>query len=725
MTNNYSALSIHTYIDELNQQAEAEFRDKQYEHALQITQQAERLSVEHKHLEGKGLALRIRGKILYTLVRYDEAHEYFHQAVGIFQEIGDPLQIARSLQGLATTYYATGRLLHSLEENLNAFSVMELGGLEKHSLDIVGNIVLCYHSLGEFYYAIEYAHKQLALARKYNSTNYSARALSSLGELYFRIADYTTSLNYSNEGLALVVDKKNIIAESGFLSNIGSVYYLLGNYTNALDSMMKSIAVAELYPDKSILSPLLNTVCCIYGKMQNDSLALDYAMRALAIDIEFADPKGEAYTLHNIASVFEQNGDITTAIEYAKKSYGLFVNSSIKEGEAETLILLATCNTKLGDYITAINNAKDALEIAETIQAHTMLQSSLQQLLSLSNLIGDSSAAEHYSRRLTLTTKIIAKEEQRKNAEKILREAQIKRTQEQAQLLISSTKTKLTGDFLDKTQTLKQQGFVLATIANTKTVKKSKVSHSIIVRTFGLFSVTIDGRELTSDDWQRKKARDIFKILLINHRKSVTVDELIGHLWPDAYSKNLIPTLWNSVSYIRKALEPNIKPHTPSAFIKITGKSYMLDLGKDVSIDFLEFKELLNSSRHEKHEETKYMLIEKAISLYNGEFLKDDVLEEWSDFQRESLKELYLEATLDIGNYYLNQGKLSKAIQFARKTIEADKVYENGYELLFTALADNQQLSELTKAWKLCQSAYKKELDTTPPEYLAKLILLA
>ncbi|MBI3259872.1 MAG: tetratricopeptide repeat protein [Ignavibacteriae bacterium] len=723
MSSGNSLPSIYSEIDTINLEALAFFNNDQSDQALETSAKGYDLAVMHKYQTGICTSLGITGKIYYKLLKYEDALKSFHQSVEVSQEIGNSEELARALTGIGAVYYSTGRIQEALEEFLKGYTVLELAGLTKETLPILSNIVPSYNMLGEFFVSIQFAEKQLAVAKLHNASKYTAKALSSLGELYFHIADYETSLNYSNEGLALAIEIKDLHAECMLLANIGAVYYLLDNYTSALDSMMRSIAIAEQHEDGKVLTALLNYVCCVYGKMNNGSLALNYAMRALSIDVAHGDRVGEAYTLHNIACVFEQSGDIHTALEYAHKSRGLLQTSSIKEAEAETLLLIAKCYEKLNNFTSALEYAENALLIAEDINSHRLLQSSLCHLESISILNGDNISASRYSFRLTSVSKIITKEEQRKNAEKLLLEAQIKKTREQAEMLIASSMSSLSTDFLNKTNTLKQQGFALTTTAIQPAAKKVKINNAIAVQTFGHFSVTIGNRQLTNDDWQRKKARDIFKILLINHRKSVTIDELIDFLWSDSANKNLIPTLWNSVSYIRKALEPDIKPHTPSSYIKISDRSYMLDLGTEVSIDFLQFKDILASSRQENNVEVKMSLLENAVALYTGEFLKEDSFEEWASFERESMKELFLEATIEIGNYYFHKSKIPDAVIYARMAIETDKIYEEGYKLLFTALANNQQISELTKAWKLCQKAYKKELGVHPPRFLEKLLL--
>ncbi|MBK9247166.1 MAG: tetratricopeptide repeat protein [Ignavibacteria bacterium] len=720
--NKSSSILRHSEIDLLIRTAGDEFSCNNLDKAQELCEKAIELTVTHNYLVGKGDALILKGKILYRLVKYDDAFEVFHQVLDIFQEVGDAHKISIAVQGIGSVYYANGRLLEALEEFLNAYAILELAGHEEETLRILGNIVIIYHTLSEYSLAIQYSEKQLSLAKKYNFEDHTAKALSNLGELYFRLSDFTTSLNYSTEGLSVAEHCGDKAAESSILANISSVYFHLGNYTGALDFTMRSIALADQIGRKRLLPSLCNYACCIYGKLNNDSLALSYAMRALEIYTSFEDPIGEAYSLHNIASIFEQNGDIQTALEYALKSYQLFHASSVKDGESETLLLIASCNEKMGLHQEAFNYAKQALDIAEAIDSYSLLISSLKQIVSYCTLIGDSTSASHFAQRLNKTSKLIAKQEQRKNAEKLLLDVQIQKTRQKAEQLLRLSSSTLTGEFLAITHTLKHQGFVLTTVIPPETVKKPKSSPIISVQTFGHFSVNIGNRELTSEDWQRKKARDIFKILLMNHRKSISAEELIDILWLNAAGKNLIPTLWNCVSYIRKALEPTIKPRQPSAYIKIVGKNYMLDLGADAKIDFLTFREIVTKAHKQSTIKTQIEMYEQAIEMYKGEFLKEDTFEDWSSFERESLKEQYLNILTFVGKYYLELNNTTQSILYARKILEIDKVQDDGYEILFKSLKSSGYISELTKSWTFCKASYRREFLSLPPKHLSILV---
>ena len=714
--------NIKLMIDELNKKAMNVTDSGKPEEALELSNEALKLSIANGYRYGTARALWNKSWALCELLFFDEALEALHESGEIFQEIGDSHGIARVLQGIGNVYFTTGRIQESLEEYLNAFAVLQLAGLEKTALGLLGNIAYSYKLLGEYLYAVEYSQKQLVLAKSLNQDFYAAKSLNSLGNSYFHLADYATSLTYYNEGLEIATRAKDLNTESWITGNIASVYLQLDNYTGALDLMMRSTAIAEQIKDQRHLAFCLNQICSIYRKMNNDSLALSYAMRSLGLYTGLADKVGEANVLLNIARIFDQNGDAATALDYAGKSYLLNHDTSAKEGEAEALLLMARSNEKCNNHEAALEYAQKALEITESINSHTLLQSALSQLQSISNVIGDTTAAAHFSRRLAATSKIIAKEEQRKNAKNLMIEAQLQKTRQHAEMLMASSNSSLSDDFLKRTDSIKQQGLVLATPAIPNSTSKTKLSPPVIVETFGHFSVKIGNRELTTEDWQRKKARDIFKILLMNHRKSVSAEELIDTLWQDAAGRNLIPTLWNCVTYIRKALEPDIMPRQPSAYIKIVGKNYMLDLGTNAEIDFLLFKDCIVKAQKQTEIPIKIQLYEQATELYRGDFLKEDSFEEWSSFERETLKDQYINAILEIGKYYYKHENITGTIIHAKKILEIDQIQENAYELLFKALATTGNSHELEKSWSQCQAAYKRELLSKPPKFLAALI---
>jgi DNA-binding SARP family transcriptional activator len=167
----------------------------------------------------------------------------------------------------------------------------------------------------------------------------------------------------------------------------------------------------------------------------------------------------------------------------------------------------------------------------------------------------------------------------------------------------------------------------------------------IVVDLLGTFRVIRAGREVTMDEWKRKKARDVFKVLAVHHRRPVTTDEIVRHIWGDDVPvEACLPTLQNAVSAIRTALEPDLKPRQPSSYLAFRDGSYTLDLGADARVDVEIFKELLGLAYRTDAPDERRAILTQAVELYRGDLLPDDRFEPWTDFWRDEVRRMCSDA---------------------------------------------------------------------------------
>jgi DNA-binding SARP family transcriptional activator len=180
-------------------------------------------------------------------------------------------------------------------------------------------------------------------------------------------------------------------------------------------------------------------------------------------------------------------------------------------------------------------------------------------------------------------------------------------------------------------------------------------NHQITVTTLGSFRVERGGAEITMEEWKRKKARDVFKFLVTRHRRSVSVDELVLHVWgEDVDVERCLPTLQNAVSATRTALEPGLKPRQNSRYILFRDGSYTLDLGPDAIVDLHEFTARATAALSVVDPHQRLEALSVVADAYTGDFLPDDTYDDWTDFTRITTRELAIEV--------LNQ---LAAVQFA------------------------------------------------------------
>ncbi len=172
----------------------------------------------------------------------------------------------------------------------------------------------------------------------------------------------------------------------------------------------------------------------------------------------------------------------------------------------------------------------------------------------------------------------------------------------------------------------------------------AKQNISIRVTTLGSFRVERGGAEITMEEWKRKKARDVFKFLVTRHRRSVSVDEMVMHVWgEDVDVERCLPTLQNAVSAIRTALEPGLKPRQNSRYILFRDGSYTLDLGPDAVVDLHHFTATATSALSIVDPQHRLEALSAVADVYTGDFLPDDAYDDWTDFTRITTRELAIE----------------------------------------------------------------------------------
>lgn len=715
-------MDISDIIEQRIAEATEHLGRREFSDAAAVIDDALEVAGRHNYQHGTAMILNAKGRLKAELHRYTEAQKCLSDALDVFLDIADAAGISQSLLGLGNVAVAQGNTAGALEYFLAGYGTLGMSGDERHTMGLLNNICVSYRNLGDYAVAAEYANVYRATAVAHNSEANICTAQLLLGNICLRCDDYPSGLELFLDTAARAKRTGNSVAERQATGYIGVAYAALANSSAALHYHLEALDMSETSGDVRHQATCCHYLSECYLQMNNPSFALQYAMKSLGVFETLGDRQAQAYSLENIAEIFLALGDNDSAQAYAGKSLELHEAAEIKHGKTRTLLTLAAISAVKSDHNEAIALARRALTLAEELNNALQLRA-LEFLENQLLATGDAKAAAECSRRRSTVKKLLRQEERTAKAAQMLAEAELRRVRQRAAAMAEqhAGSPSLASELFVKTTALDARGFSLS----PRSAAPPKSARRVIsVATFGRFSVEIDGKELTADDWQRKKAREIFKILLLNYRKSLSIEEIIEMAWPDAAGKNLTPTLWNAVSFVRKALEPDIKPFMPSSYITIVDKSYALDLGDGARIDFLEFQNLTAEAAKETDERKKRQIYERKIALYAGDFLKEDTGAEWAAHPRETMKEEFLDAAAWVAANHLDYGNLPAAITFARKALAADRTFDEAYRILFTALGDFGQAGELAEAWKSCQAAYRKELGSRPPAFLERLAVV-
>jgi len=229
---------------------------------------------------------------------------------------------------------------------------------------------------------------------------------------------------------------------------------------------------------------------------------------------------------------------------------------------------------------------------------------------------------------------------------------------------------------------------------------------SLAVRTLGPFAVWRGDELVTTSEWQREKARQIFQLLL-THRgqwfyREQIVDRLWPHLPPDAAERDFKVAL----NALAKALEPDRPRGAPSFFVIRRGNVYGLNPAAHVVADVEDFQQLAGSDEVEA--------LRQALGLYQDDYLPDSLYEDWSAAERQRLRHLYLTTAERLARHLLQARSWDEAIQICQAILLRDNCWEAAYRLLMQIYATQGNHTLVHSTYQRCATALQEELGVEP-----------
>ena len=105
-----------------------------------------------------------------------------------------------------------------------------------------------------------------------------------------------------------------------------------------------------------------------------------------------------------------------------------------------------------------------------------------------------------------------------------------------------------------------------------------------------------------------------------------------------------------------------------------------------------------------------------AEGLYQGDFLEEDLYDEWPRPQRERLRTTYLDIADRLSEYHRRQGEYTAAIALCQKVLALDNCVEEAHRRLMRCYLAQGQRHLAIRQYHTCVQALAKELDVPPAD---------
>ena len=224
---------------------------------------------------------------------------------------------------------------------------------------------------------------------------------------------------------------------------------------------------------------------------------------------------------------------------------------------------------------------------------------------------------------------------------------------------------------------------------------------------------------MPANGWRREKSRQLLQILLTNRQSPLDRDQLCEFLWPEADPATAQRNFKITLNTLYQVLEPERDPGAESAYILRDGSAYALRPSADLELDADEFIALTRQAAKTSFREAA--LLEKAVSLYQGDYLPDTLYETWAAEERERLAALFLEISDHLVELLLEQERYTEAIDLAQRVLTQDNCWERAYRHLMLAYSKLGDRGQVGRTYQRCVQVLRDELDVSPSGETEKL----
>jgi DNA-binding SARP family transcriptional activator len=208
---------------------------------------------------------------------------------------------------------------------------------------------------------------------------------------------------------------------------------------------------------------------------------------------------------------------------------------------------------------------------------------------------------------------------------------------------------------------------------------------------FGRFSLALNGTPLCFAHKTPKKPIALLKVLIALGGRDVPGRQLTDALWPDDEGDAAHDVLAVNLHRLRRLLD-----HRDS----VTLHDGRLSLDpRRCWVDVWAFQRLLGKAADASAAE-RPSLLERALTLYRGEFLSCEGEEHWSLSMRERLRSAFIRHSTELGRLHEEAGRWEQAIQCYQRGIEREELAEEFHQGLMRCYARLGRHAEGVSAYR-------------------------
>jgi len=233
------------------------------------------------------------------------------------------------------------------------------------------------------------------------------------------------------------------------------------------------------------------------------------------------------------------------------------------------------------------------------------------------------------------------------------------------------------------------------------------------ITTFGTFSIQSENGILDLSKLKSRKARDLLRYFVAFRHKQIPTDILCDLFWQDMDEKYAKMNLQSTIHMLRAFLGKEL--------IVFQNGNYCFDPAATVECDSDVFETLIRSARASGDPSQKKKDLEDAIALYKGDFLIEDLYQDWAIQFRETYKDLSVQALIELAQILIEENSTTRAVEVLKIALNSDPFEEAAALNLMKAYIKKGCPSEAIKVYRKFAQVLADELQIKPSRELTQL----
>jgi DNA-binding SARP family transcriptional activator/tetratricopeptide (TPR) repeat protein len=251
------------------------------------------------------------------------------------------------------------------------------------------------------------------------------------------------------------------------------------------------------------------------------------------------------------------------------------------------------------------------------------------------------------------------------------------------------------------------------------------VTTTLEISTLGRFEVRRNQDPLTGGNWSRRKVVDLFKLLLSVEQHRLHREQAQEILWPTSPLEQAANSFGKTLYLLRRALEPDLAAGkgSSSIYVLLDHDTLMLipdsiKIDADIFESSTKHLQSVIRSRSGKESinqiETLLEEFDTVLDLYNGDYLPEDLYEDWTQRRRDRLRRIHSWLLENAAELALTIGKGLRASEYLLELLERNSADEQTHRQLMLVYARMGRRSEALNQYLSLRKALKEELRTSP-----------